>query len=195
MFTLLSTVTSDKRQWGVISDDLSSNQSNSRFQNSESDWDMRTALSLLMTTEEWTKMATPRKLYFLKDVCAICGFSFIQKQKMSDRSEKLMKHSNKNCVSKRISWSWSRMFWKTILASLIRRFFAINSHTWWQTVQIQIRSQLDLHCLQRQGISGLSRTKVNFTSLFVLSHWAKQGWQLWLFWCMFPHFSTQVQSS
>ena len=40
-------------------------------------------------------MVTPRKLYFLKDVCAICGFSFIQKQKMSDRSEKLMKHSNK----------------------------------------------------------------------------------------------------
>ena len=40
-------------------------------------------------------MATPRELYFLKDVCAICGFSFIQKQKMSDQSEKLIKRSNK----------------------------------------------------------------------------------------------------
>ena len=38
----------------------------------------------------------------------------------------------------------------------------INSHTEWQTVQIQISwllqkpTDLDLHCLQRQGISGLS---------------------------------------
>ena len=43
---------------------------------------------------------------------------------------------------------------------------AINSHTLWQTVQIQIcwllqkPTDLDLHCLQRQGISGLSRTRV-----------------------------------
>ena len=43
---------------------------------------------------------------------------------------------------------------------------AINSHTWWQTVQIQISwllqkpADLDLHCLQRQGISGFSRTRV-----------------------------------
>ena len=42
-----------------------------------------------------------------------------------------------------------------------------NSHTKWQTVQIQISwllqkpSDLDLHCLQRQGISGFSRTRVN----------------------------------
>ena len=43
----------------------------------------------------------------------------------------------------------------------------INSHTEWQTVQIQISwllqkpTDLDLHCLQRQGISGLSRTRIN----------------------------------
>ena len=42
---------------------------------------------------------------------------------------------------------------------------AINSHTSWQTVQIQISwlfqkpTDLDLHCLQRQGISGFKRTK------------------------------------
>ena len=39
----------------------------------------------------------------------------------------------------------------------------INSHTKWKTVQIQISwllqkpTDLDLHCLQRQGISGFSR--------------------------------------
>ena len=43
----------------------------------------------------------------------------------------------------------------------------INSHTEWQTVQIQISwllqkpTDLDLHCLQRQGISGFSRTRDN----------------------------------
>ena len=43
----------------------------------------------------------------------------------------------------------------------------INSHTERQTVQIQISwllqkpTDLDLQCLQRQGISGLSRTRVN----------------------------------
>ena len=42
-----------------------------------------------------------------------------------------------------------------------------NSYTEWQTVQIQISwllqkpTDLDLHCLQRQGISGLSRTRVS----------------------------------
>ena len=42
----------------------------------------------------------------------------------------------------------------------------INSHTKWQTVQIQISwllqkpTDLDLHCLQRKGISGFSRTRV-----------------------------------
>ena len=46
------------------------------------------------------------------------------------------------------------------------RIVVINSHTKWQTVQIQISwllqkpTDLDLHCLQRQGISGLSRTMV-----------------------------------
>ena len=43
----------------------------------------------------------------------------------------------------------------------------INLHTDWQTVQIQISwllqkpADLDLHYLQRQGISGFSRTRVN----------------------------------
>ena len=47
---------------------------------------------------------------------------------------------------------------------------AINSYTLWQTVQIQISwllqkpTDLDLHCLQRQGISGFSRTRVNLFS-------------------------------
>ena len=42
----------------------------------------------------------------------------------------------------------------------------IDSHTEWQTVQIQISwllqkpTDLDLHCLQRQSISGFSRTRV-----------------------------------
>ena len=42
----------------------------------------------------------------------------------------------------------------------------INSHTEWRTVQIQISwllqkpTDLDLHCLQRQGVSGFSRTRV-----------------------------------
>ena len=44
----------------------------------------------------------------------------------------------------------------------------INSHTQWQTVQIQISwllqkpTDLALHCLQRQDISGTSRTRVKF---------------------------------
>ena len=43
----------------------------------------------------------------------------------------------------------------------------INSHIEWQTVQIQISwllqkpTDLDLHCLQQQGISVFSRTRVN----------------------------------
>ena len=42
----------------------------------------------------------------------------------------------------------------------------INLHTEWKTVQIQISwllqkpTDLDLHCLQRQGISGFSMTRV-----------------------------------
>ena len=46
-----------------------------------------------------------------------------------------------------------------------------NSHAEWQTLQIQISwllkkkpTDLDLHCLQRQGISRFSRTKVNILS-------------------------------
>ena len=47
-----------------------------------------------------------------------------------------------------------------------------NSNTEWQTVQIQISwllqkpTDLDLHCLQRQDISGCSRTMVNLNRLF-----------------------------
>ena len=46
------------------------------------------------------------------------------------------------------------------------QIFVKNLHTWWQTVQIQISwllqkpNDLDLHCLQKQGISGFSRTRV-----------------------------------
>ena len=59
-----------------------------------------------------------------------------------------------------------------------------NSHTDWQTVQIQISwlfqkpTDLDLHCLQRQGISEFSRTRVNdirlsyFPNSYILGlHW------------------------
>ena len=62
------------------------------------------------------------------------------------------------------------------------RIVAITLHTKWQTVQIQISwllqkpTDLDLHSLQRQGISGFSRTRVNF--LFFIVLW-------WLFFCLF----------
>ena len=52
-----------------------------------------------------------------------------------------------------------------------------NSHTEWQTVQIQIRwllqkpTDLDLHCLQRQGISGFSRTRVKLLDLTSTLTW------------------------
>ena len=51
---------------------------------------------------------------------------------------------------------------------------AISSHTEWQTVQIKIRwllqkpTDLDLHCLQKQGLSGLSRTRDKNFSISVL---------------------------
>ena len=53
----------------------------------------------------------------------------------------------------------------------------INSDTKWQTVQIQISwllqkpTDLDLHCLQRQSISGLCRTRVKLTLPFSLFQW------------------------
>ena len=58
----------------------------------------------------------------------------------------------------------------------------INSNTEWQTVQIQISwllqkpTDLDLHCLQRQGISGFSRTRVNIQLIF-------DSWELYLWIC------------
>ena len=52
-----------------------------------------------------------------------------------------------------------------------------NSHTKWQSVQIQISwllqkkpTDLDLHCLQRQGISVFSRTMVKKLSDVTLLH-------------------------
>ena len=45
----------------------------------------------------------------------------------------------------------------------------MNSHSYWQTVQIQISwllkkpSDLGLHCLQRQDLSGFSKTRVKAT--------------------------------
>ena len=45
-----------------------------------------------------------------------------------------------------------------------------NSNTEWQTVQIQISwlqkpTDLNLHCLLRQGISGFSRTRIKLSTL------------------------------
>ena len=39
------------------------------------------------------------------------------------------------------------------------------SYSNWQTGQSQIRSDLNLHCLQKQGISRFSRTRVNCCSV------------------------------
>ena len=53
--------------------------------------------------------------------------------------------------------------------------FYINSHTKWQTVKIQISwllqkpTDLDLHCLQKQGLSGFSRTRVNWEHFLDIS--------------------------
>ena len=52
----------------------------------------------------------------------------------------------------------------------------INSHTEWQAVQIQISwllqkpTDLDLHCLQKQGISGFSRTRVKIGFMTLSPH-------------------------
>ena len=49
----------------------------------------------------------------------------------------------------------------------------INSNTEWQTVQVQISwllqkpTDLDLHCLQRQAISGFSRTRVKKNIIWI----------------------------
>ena len=57
----------------------------------------------------------------------------------------------------------------------LMQIVAINSHTKWQTVQIQISwllqkpTDLDLHCLQRQGVSRFSWTRVNSKALAHLS--------------------------
>ena len=59
------------------------------------------------------------------------------------------------------------------------RVFDRNSHISWQTVQIQINwlpqkpTDLDLHCLQRKCITGLSRTRVN------IAVWTRRMTSLW----------------
>ena len=62
----------------------------------------------------------------------------------------------------------------------IRLLFQVvdtNSHSKWQTVQIQITwllqkpSDLDLHCFQQQDIFRFSRTRVNVSEL--------NGWNFW----------------
>ena len=59
----------------------------------------------------------------------------------------------------------------------------------WQTVQIQISwllqkpTDLDLHCLQRQGISGFSRIRVK--KLYKLAWWLRCASNLWSGGCGF----------
>ena len=53
----------------------------------------------------------------------------------------------------------------------------INSHTKWQAVQIQISwlqkpTDLDLHYLQKQDISGFSKTRVNIPT------WSPHDWEI-----------------
>ena len=54
----------------------------------------------------------------------------------------------------------------------------INLHTCWQTVQIQISwllqkpTDLDLHCLQKQDVSGFSRTRVNRLTKLLKCVWS-----------------------
>ena len=66
----------------------------------------------------------------------------------------------------------------------------INLHTEWQTVQIQISwllqkpTDLDLHCLQRLGISGFSRTrdkkkKKNQNIISCSCHWPSTFTTVW----------------
>ena len=78
----------------------------------------------------------------------------------------------------------------------------INSHTEWQTVQIKISwllqkpTDLDLHCLQRQGISGFSRTRVNLLNIFGRFLPFLLGRQvLWLSVCFTAHWATAEKGS
>ena len=72
------------------------------------------------------------------------------------------------------------------LSNYLIQIVDINSHTEWQTVQIQISwllqkpTDLDLlHCLQRQDISGFSRTRVNeallINSIYDMEKWEKMS--------------------
>ena len=96
----------------------------------------------------------------------------------------------------------------------------INSHTEWQTVQIQISwllqkpTDLDLHCLQRQCISGFCRTRVKVNTVHTLTiycidlkywdtlstfHTCPKTWNtsfcnLHLFSILIPHMKFQIQN-
>ena len=71
----------------------------------------------------------------------------------------------------------------------------INSQTEWQTVQIQISwllkkpTDLDLHCLQRQSISRLSRTRVKYQTEYCFVK-RRLSWG-WIFLVDFPPFSSK----
>ena len=71
----------------------------------------------------------------------------------------------------------------------------INSHTEWQTVQIQISwllqkpTDLDLHCLQRQSISRLSRTRVKYQTEYCFVKRRLSGG--WIYLVDFPPFSSK----
>ena len=76
---------------------------------------------------------------------------------------------NWNTDSVKSNWHWADQF---LFRFICRSDYFIqvvdtNSHTKWQTVQIQISwllqmpTDLDLYCLQRQSISWFSRTWVN----------------------------------
>ena len=76
----------------------------------------------------------------------------------------------------------------------------INSHTEWQTVQMQISwllqkpTDLDLHCLQRQGISGFSSARVksmqNSKPTFITVLSVFLSFLSTFFWASFSFFKT-----
>ena len=76
---------------------------------------------------------------------------------------------------------------------------AINSHTWWQTVQIQISwlkpTDLDLHCLLGQGMSCSARERLIGTEKLPISlHKCRLIWTFAVRTskCTFSDLSTQV---
>ena len=53
----------------------------------------------------------------------------------------------------------------------------INSHTWWQQCRSRKATDLDLHCLQRQVISTISRTRVKASGTWVGQLSLSVGWE------------------